>query len=564
MLTAVFCFLGRPLTPAAPPSEDNNTSRTSADPMAENPDADDAAPQAQPSSNGDTTPQPAPKAQSRSSGRPSRRSAPDWGNTSTPDPAPQDEASESGTPAKRKRGPGRPTTSGQYRGGFRGRQRKGAQASSYTSRTALDRDGNAMAVENDEVILPDNPEGDEKVNKEGELQGGREYRVRTFRLKNRGNRLYMLSTEPARCLGFRDSYLFFNKQPQLFKILLDEEEKRDLIDREILPHSYKGRQIGVVTARSVFREFGSKIVVGGRKITDDYKVDEARARGDIEGDLADPNDRPVTEGKGYNRNQFVAWHGASSVYQNQNVPMQGTTLGGRPLTGKRKAGIASANWMLEHATEAARFNSSLAAARRTTLDGVYDTHTNLMCYPKIMQPTKAKWERVPEFEDEEGFATAAEVPAAKKRKTQHHVNGTLPNGDKAKSSAVLVNGESTAALESSQPPARRPPRDSFACFSTVPSVVSRNFLIVDTHYLTPPHAALPTPGSSSSQSQVDEFRSEGMPDLSPEDLERLPQKERDSFIRAKGIENEWRSMWTDEEHDGMRPRSGLRIGVGII
>ena len=42
-----------------------------------------------------------------------------------------------------------------------------------------------------------------------------------------------------------------------------------------------------------------------------------------------------------------------------------------------------------------RFNSALAHVRRSTLDGVYDTHTNMMFYPTIMQPTHARWEQVP-------------------------------------------------------------------------------------------------------------------------------------------------------------------------
>ena len=41
-----------------------------------------------------------------------------------------------------------------------------------------------------------------------------------------------------------------------------------------------------------------------------------------------------------------------------------------------------------------RFNSSLAAARMTNLQGVYDIHTNVMQWPSHMQPTHARWEVV--------------------------------------------------------------------------------------------------------------------------------------------------------------------------
>lgn len=274
----------------------------------------------------------------RGRGRPPRIPRPDF----TPEPG-ADDGTESGTP-RRKRG--RPSGSG-WRGGFRGRPKGGP---SHATRVPIDKEGNMMDVINDEVALPEDEEGETKIDKNGHLQGGRDYRVRVFTILGRGERLYMLSTEPARCIGFRDSYLFFTKHLHLFKIIIDENEKKDLISRDLLPHSYKGRAIGVVTARSVFREFGARIVIGGRKITDDYYVQAAKERGDIEGQLADPTDRLPGVGEAYNKNQYVAWHGASSVYHNNapSVPLQP----GKPAPGKRKTNITTGNWQFEHAREA--------------------------------------------------------------------------------------------------------------------------------------------------------------------------------------------------------------------
>jgi chromatin structure-remodeling complex protein RSC7 len=206
-----------------------------------------------------------------------------------------------------------------------------------------------MDVINDEVDMPEDPEGETKVDKLGHLQGDREYRCRTFTVLGRGERLYMLSTEPARCVGFRDSYLFFTKHKRLYKIIIDEDEKRDMIDRELIPHSYKGRAIGIVTARSVFREFGAQIIVGGKRIIDDYEVAKAKAEGVVEGELADPNDA-FKAGEEYNKNQYVAWHGASSVYHSgaPTVPLQsGKVIDGK----KRRVMINDVNWMYEHARE---------------------------------------------------------------------------------------------------------------------------------------------------------------------------------------------------------------------
>lgn len=261
-------------------------------------------------------------------------------------PEPGEDASDSGTPFKRRRG--RPSAGGGWRGGFRGRPRYGPTA--LPSRVPIDKEGTMADVVDDEVELPEDEEGETKVDKNGHLQDGRDYRVRVFTIAGRGNRLYMLSTEPARCTGFRDSYLFFTKHLMLYKIILGEEEKKDLISRDLIPHSYKGRSIGVVTARSVFREFGSRIVIGGKKIVDDYQVQAARDRGDVEGELADPQDRVPPPGEVYNKNQYVAWHGASQVYHNSAPSMPVPT--GRPITGKRKTNVTAVNWQFEHAREA--------------------------------------------------------------------------------------------------------------------------------------------------------------------------------------------------------------------
>lgn len=269
-------------------------------------------------------------------GRPPKNRPPDWDLQDDG----QDAPSDAGTPRRR---------GGRGRGG--GRWAKARGGPSHATQVPIDKEGNMLDVIDDEVALPEDPEGETKVDKLGNLLGGREYRVRTFTILGRGKRLYMLSTEPARCIGFRDSYLFFQKHRLLYKIIIDDEAKHDLIDREIIPHSYKGRAIGVVTARSVFREFGARIIISGKKITDDYQVREARERGDVEGELAVPEDRIPPPGEPYNRNQYVAWHGASAVYHTgaPSVPL----VNGKPVEGrKRKITVTGDNWMLEHAREA--------------------------------------------------------------------------------------------------------------------------------------------------------------------------------------------------------------------
>ncbi|KAI5865110.1 hypothetical protein GGS23DRAFT_409657 [Durotheca rogersii] len=128
--------------------------------------------------------------------------------------------------------------------------------------------------------------GERKVMPNGQLLGGREYRCRTFLVPHRGDKLFMLATECARVLGYRDSYLLFNKNRSLYKIIANQVEKDDLVSQEILPFSYRSRQIAIVTARSMFRQFGSRVIVNGRRVRDDYWEQKARKQGFTEADLA--------------------------------------------------------------------------------------------------------------------------------------------------------------------------------------------------------------------------------------------------------------------------------------
>lgn len=261
-------------------------------------------------------------------------------------------------------------------------------------------------------------EGETKITKNGELQGDRKFRVRTFKVTGRGDRLYMLSTEPARCVGFRDSYLLFQKHKRLHKIILSAEEKFDLIEREVIPHSYKGRIIGLVTARSIFMEFGAKIIVGGRNIIDDYYVKEQRANGVKEGELADPSDKYSGSKDEYNTNQFVAWHGASSLYihgipagaaQGSGVApadlmiMDSSSVESKSVRALRgsEAPINEENWMLIHAQVTRETDSFFLSERSKNMRGSKDNYTNITFVPQITQPSQVKYLREQSDDEDE-------------------------------------------------------------------------------------------------------------------------------------------------------------------
>ncbi|KAK9460689.1 chromatin remodelling complex Rsc7/Swp82 subunit-domain-containing protein [Lipomyces oligophaga] len=130
------------------------------------------------------------------------------------------------------------------------------------------------------------PEGEKKVASDGTLLGGRQYRMRVFKLPQHGDKLFMMATECAKELQYRDSYLLFNKNKCLYKVIATQTDKEALIEMGNLPYAYRSRQIGIVSARSMFRHFGSLCVVDGHRVKDDYFEQRARDDGYTENDLA--------------------------------------------------------------------------------------------------------------------------------------------------------------------------------------------------------------------------------------------------------------------------------------
>ncbi|KAL4893970.1 chromatin remodelling complex Rsc7/Swp82 subunit-domain-containing protein [Aspergillus ambiguus] len=153
--------------------------------------------------------------------------------------------------------------------------------------TVRDHTTDQLNEEGDEYIPKEFDEaGETKVDAMGRPQGNREYKCRTFCVPLRGEKLFMLATECARVLGYRDSYLLFNKNRSLHKIIASQIEKDSLIQQDILPYSYRSRQIAIVSARSMYRQFGSRVIVNGRRVRDDYWESKARKQGFTEEDLA--------------------------------------------------------------------------------------------------------------------------------------------------------------------------------------------------------------------------------------------------------------------------------------
>lgn len=163
----------------------------------------------------------------------------------------------------------------------------------------------------------------------------------------------------------------------------------------------------------------------------------------------------------------------------------------------------------------------MAATRKSTHDGVYDPHTNMMFYPTIMQPTHAKWEQIPP------------QPATESSQQQHLTNGS-----------------------SAHPPNDSPSTEP-TIFSPVPPVVSRNYAVIDTTYTAPPISNAGFPGPDGTITDPTSG-SQGLSSIPSDILDELPEDCRQAFETARAAEVGWKQQWGTEAQSGMR--GGLKIG----
>jgi len=92
-------------------------------------------------------------------------------------------------------------------------------------------------------------------------------------------------------------------------------------------------------------------------------------------------------------------------------------------------------------------------------------------------------------------------------------------------------------------------------FSPLPPIITRNFLVVDTHFSSPPISGVGLPGPDGPVLDVGPI---GLPDASEDILTELPPECRTAFEEAKSKEEMWKNSWGTEVEDGARGK--LRIG----
>ncbi|KAI9226308.1 MAG: chromatin-remodelling complex, RSC SWI/SNF subunit Rsc7/Swp82, partial [Piptocephalis tieghemiana] len=115
------------------------------------------------------------------------------------------------------------------------------------------------------------PLGEAKISKDGILQGGRQWKVPVFSLPARHpTRLYMMSRDPTRLLGYHNSSIFHLKHPSVRRLQALPEDRPYLDSLGLISSAMRKREISIVTARSVFKALGHLVILGGKYRVDDY------------------------------------------------------------------------------------------------------------------------------------------------------------------------------------------------------------------------------------------------------------------------------------------------------
>lgn len=249
--------------------------------------------------------------------------------------------------------------------------------------------GKVYVIEGDELVTEDDPKGDTKIDKNGNLLGGRRFKAQTFHLPNRHpDRMFMLAIDAARTSGFRDSLYYFRRNPLAHKLNATQIEKEFLIEIGKLGSHLRTRSVTLITARSAFKLHGSKTLIDGRWVVDDYYEDKVLADitekglkpGDLVGELADPNApsaAALAAAELANAQKADRAGGTQGIYRAGGP----TTLFGGPgwgpysdgpLNAVRKSllnrdGLNEENWMLIAAQRTAEASAEWAKQRRRAL-----------------------------------------------------------------------------------------------------------------------------------------------------------------------------------------------------
>ena len=142
-----------------------------------------------------------------------------------------------------------------------------------------------------------------------------------------------------------------------------------------------------------------------------------------------------------------------------------------------------------------------------------------------MQPSHVKWEQVVDHPSELDALFA---------------------DDDARTNGVLANGHTDSHTSKTKP---------LNLFKPVPEIVSRNLLVTDVYFESPPISNLGAPGPDG---RVNDLGPNGLSTISQDVLDELPDDCRRALEEARQAETKWQTKWGTEKTDGSR--RNLRIG----
>ncbi|CAO3684105.1 unnamed protein product [Umbelopsis ramanniana] len=245
--------------------------------------------------------------------------------------------------------------------------------------------------------------GESRVDKDGHLRDGREYKIPAFSMPSRGDELLMLGKDVVALLNMRDSFVLVNKNPLVVKVDATQEDKNYLIEHGYLRSTFRTRDITIVSARSIFKTFGHRVIKKGRRGRDDYfatGVPEEDSEAEDEKEEAEEKKRARLYTKTSEMPQDTAFGaGASSLsFRRSNLTNRFVPNRGPPN---------DLNWIFHAALSVRDFNAQLREYRSKN-PSFYDVHTHIYQTPASMQPQYA----VAPTEEALNAAAAAEASAA--------------------------------------------------------------------------------------------------------------------------------------------------------
>lgn len=205
--------------------------------------------------------------------------------------------------------------------------------------------------------------------------------MQTFTLEDHGDQVLVLAMEPSKLLGYRDSHILFQKHPQLKRVRINDEEKQYLIDAGILITRFKNPEVAVVTARSLYKCFGHRVILRGRRIKDDYYENQ------------EPEQQVTSSASGGNQHFGISDGKEKEEEADIDDPSRKSLIRKtvRSEGYSSKAPLSNETWM-HHAALAARgFNAQLHE-RRAQKPSFYDIHSNINQVPASYQSSVCHFE----------------------------------------------------------------------------------------------------------------------------------------------------------------------------